>query len=204
MAITYPLALPTTVKPAQIQIYASDVVAMSLSPFTMQQQVQAHQGSLWRADITLPPMDRNEGDPWKAFLLALGGRLGTFTMGDPRGTAPRGIATGTPLVKGAGQTGQSLITDGWTINITGILKAGDYLQIGSYLYVNLNDANSNGTGDATLDIWPRLRSSPSDNAAITVKSAKGLWRLTSNERSWLLGPGTNLYRGITFGAMEAI
>ncbi len=52
-------------------------------------------------------------------------------MGDPVNTSPRGAATGTPLVKGASQTGNTLTTDGWTTGVTGILKAGDWIQLGT-------------------------------------------------------------------------
>lgn len=57
-----------------------------------------------------------------------------------------GIATGTPLVNGAGQettyaltkdTGtQSLVTKGWTNSITGILRAGDVFTIAGVFAVN--------------------------------------------------------------------
>jgi hypothetical protein len=195
--------MPSTPKPAGVRLFATDNVAVSMSPFTGQQQVYRHQGMAWRAEITLPIMDRATADPWRAFLLALGGRFGTFTMGDPSAPAPRGVGTGAPLVNGAAQTGQSLITDGWTISTANILRAGDYVQLGSYLYLNINDVSSNASGQATLDIWPRLRASPADNAAIVVNNTVGLWRLATNERGWTVSPG-NLYHGITFGAIEAI
>lgn len=57
-----------------------------------------------------------------------------------------GVATGTPLVNGAGQnvtyanaTGansQTLVTDGWTNSTTGILKAGDVFTIAGVYAVN--------------------------------------------------------------------
>lgn len=203
MTITYPLIPPSTPKPAQVRIFATDTVAVSRSAFTMQQQAQQHQGMMWGMEITLPPMNREEADPWRAFLLALNGRFGTFRMGDPSARSPRGVATGTPLVNGASQTGQSLITDGWTISVTNILRAGDYIQVGSYLYVVLNDVNSNGSGQATLDIWPRLRSSPADNDPVDPTNTVGLWRLASNDRGWIMEPGIR-YSGFVISAVEAI
>lgn len=58
-----------------------------------------------------------------------------------------GVATGTPLVNGAGQNvtyanavgtnwSQTLITDGWTNSTTGILKAGDVFTIAGVFAVN--------------------------------------------------------------------
>lgn len=206
MSITYPLALPAVTGLQSIRLFARPVVALAESPFTLQQQVQRHAGQAWGAAVSLPPMRRAAAEEWWAFLLKLNGVEGTFLLGDPAGATARGIATGTPLVKGAGQTGNSLITDGWTVSQTGILKAGDYIQLGSgataRLYKNLNDVNSDGSGDATLDIWPRLRSSPADNAPIVVSACQGVFRLESNEIAADIGAA--LFYGLNFGCVEAI
>jgi P22 coat protein - gene protein 5 len=119
-----------------------------------------------------------------------------------------GTATGTPLVNGASQNTtwaltkdtntQSLITDGWTNSVTGILKQGDVFTIAGVYAVNpvtkdtqsflrqfvvMADANSGAsTGPATLTISPPIITSgafqtcsaaPADNAAITVLGTGG-------------------------------
>jgi hypothetical protein len=206
MAISYPLNLPTASGIMRVRLVANDVVGVSQSPFTAAQQVYRYTGQFWEADITLPPMKRADAEYWISFLLKLNGPYGTFLMGDPNGTSPRGVATGTPLVNGAGQAGNELVTDGWTTSQTGILKAGDYIQLGtaatSRLYKVLDDVNSDGSGNATLTVWPDLRSSPSDNAAITVSNTKTTFRLTSAQTSWDINEAT-IY-GLTFGAREAL
>jgi hypothetical protein len=206
MAIVYPLSLPTASGIMRIKWIANDVVGVSSSPFTAAQQVYRYSGQFWEADITLPPMKRADMEYWISFLLKLNGPFGTFLLGDPNGGTPRGIATGTPLVNGASQTGYELITDGWTVSQTGILKAGDYIQLGtgatSRLYKVLDDVNSDGSGNATLTLWPDLRSSPADNAAITVSNAKTTFRLASAQTSWDIDEAT-IY-GLTFGARESL
>jgi hypothetical protein len=206
MPISYPLSLPTTAGIMRVRLVANDVVGVSQSPFTAVQQVYRYTGQFWEADITLPPMKRADAEYWISFLLKLNGPFGTFLMGDPNGATPRGAATGTPLVNGAGQTGNELITDGWTNSITGILKAGDYIQLGSgatsRLYKVLDDVNSDGSGNATLTLWPDLRSAPADNAAITVSNTKTTFRLNSAQTSWDINEAT-IY-GLTFGAREAL
>ena len=205
MAISYPLALPTTAGIAKVRLTANDIVGISQSPFTAAQQVYKYPGQFWEADITLPPMKRADAEYWVAFLLKLNGPFGTFLLGDPLGATARGVATGTPLVKGGSQTGNELITDGWTAGQTGILRAGDYIQLGSgataQLYKVLDDANSDGSGNATFTIWPSLRSSPADNAAITVTNTAGNFRLTT-QPSWDIDEAS-IY-GMTFGAREAL
>jgi hypothetical protein len=178
---------------------------MTSSPFTGEQQVYVHAGEFFGLQFELGTLSIAQGDEWTAFLTALNGREGTFLMGDPLKSTPRGVATGTPLVNGASQSGKTLVTDGWTATITGILKAGDWIQIGTgsvtQLYKIVQDANSNGAGQATLEIWPRLRSAPADNAAIIVTATKGLWRLKDNRRSW--SEETNIFTDIVFDCVEA-
>jgi hypothetical protein len=103
-----------------------------------------------------------------------------------------GARGGTPLVNGASQTGASLVTDGWSNSITGVLKAGDIITLPSVFAVNpitkqstgrlqqfviTADANSSGAGAATFAISPSITvsgttqtvtASPADDAAITV------------------------------------
>lgn len=206
MAITYPLSLPTNKGLAKIRLTANNVVGVSQSPFTAKQQIYKYTGQFWEAEISLPPMKRADAEYWISFLLKLNGSYGTFLLGDPNGGTARGVATGTPLVNGGSQSGNELVTDGWTNSTTGILKAGDYIQLGSgsssQLYKVLDDVNSNGSGQATLTIWPDLRTSPADNAAITVSNAKGVFRLSSNAQAWDINEAT--FYGMTFAAREAL
>jgi len=201
MTISYPLTPPNNPAPQTVAIRPSAVTGISASPYTGQQQVYQHQAQIWNMDVRLPPMKREQVEPWIAFLLSLHGRYGTFYYGDPSGRIPRGVATGTPLVNGASQTGQILITDGWTSGITGILKAGDYVQFGTELHRVLADVNSDGGGNATIDIWPRIRVSPANNASIIIRNTVGLWRMTSDESAYEV---TNPFYVIQFSCVEAL
>ncbi len=185
---------------------AKSVVGVTKSPFTGAQQVQRHQGQWWEFSCSLAPMVRASAEKWISFLFSLNGMEGTFLLGDPLGATARGIATGTPLVKGASQTGNSLITDGWTASQTGIMKAGDYFSLGTgittRLYKILADANSDGSGDATFDIWPRINTAVSDNSALTVSSAKGTFRLATNEMPFTLQTAQKY--GVSFSAYGVV
>jgi hypothetical protein len=102
---------------------------------------------------------------------------------------------GTPLVNTAGQSGNSLITDGWTAAAANRLLVGDRFTIGSVYMVNAQSRVSNGTlqefvvtapadsdgsGNLTVYFQPPLVASgqyqtvdslPADNAPITVVGA---------------------------------
>jgi hypothetical protein len=212
MAITYPYAMPSSPAPRSVTPRPIAAVGISASGFTFQQQVQRHQGQQWVFEIELPPMERADAEQWISWRLALNGMEGTFLFGDPAAKTPRGIATGSPLANSAGSPSVNLaretelVTDGWTPGVTGILKAGDYCQVlnGSryWLHKNLTDVNSDGSGNAVLNLWPYLRQDIVDNAVITVNSPKGLFRMASNEMGWDVGEA-KIY-GLSFIAIEAL
>lgn len=95
-----------------------------------------------------------------------------------------GVGTGTPLVKGGSQVGASLVTDGWTHNVTGIMKAGDIFTLAGLntVYEATADANSDNSGNATLAISPDIYvgSSPADDAPLTLNTTPGAVLFTAS------------------------
>jgi hypothetical protein len=109
-------------------------------------------------------------------------------------------------VNGANQIGNSINIDGASPNETAFLKAGDYVQIGtglsSRLLKVLADVSTNSLGQATIDVWPRIRTAPADNSSLFVENTVGLFRLASGIASWQIDE-TSTY-GITFDCVEVI
>jgi len=208
MSISYPLALPATNTIRSIELRTVNAVAYSRSPFTFAGQAHEYAGKMWQADITLKPMRRSDAEKWITWLISLKGQLGTFYLGDPLGCTPQGSGrdSDTVLVDGAVTSGNTIAIDSAPVSTTDFLKAGDYMQIGSgtsrQLFKVLNDVDTDATGSATVDVWPNVRTSISDNAAVTLESAQGVFRLASNETSWSVNEAS-IY-GITFGAVEAV
>ena len=145
-------------------------------------------GDIWTGVFTFT----NKVDPdariLRAFLTSLRGQAGRFYLSPP-GYRKAGIGTGTPQVKGAGQTGSSLLTDGWTPSQTGILLAGDYFQYEYELKMMTADANSDSGGNATLNFTPPIRVSPADNATIiTTKPSCVMMLKNGNQSRWQAMP----------------
>lgn len=208
MAISYPLALPDMNTIRSIELRTVNAVAYSRSPFTFAGQAHEYAGKMWQADVTLKPMRRSDAEKWITWLMSLKGQLGTFYLGDPLGCTPLGSGrdSDTVLVDGAVSSGNTIAIDSAPVSTTDFLKAGDYMQIGSgtsrQLFKVLTDVDTDGTGSATVDVWPNVRTSISDNSAVTLESAQGVFRLASNETSWSVNEAS-IY-GITFGAVEAV
>lgn len=202
MAITYPLDLPHGLFFRSIEWKPENSVAFTESPFSKKLKIYDYGGKRWRASVTLPVLELHNARRWIAWFLSLNGMSGTFNLKPSLESAPRGSALGTPLVKGASQTGQSLETDGWDANQSEALKAGDWIQLGNSLYRVLQDVASDGAGDATIDIWPGLRSSPSDNEALILFDPKGRFRLADLPST--LYNVQRVAEGMTFDCVEDI
>jgi len=189
---------PTDIGFAQITLSAMNAVATSESPFTYKQQIVQHTGQAWKASVTIPPVRRDLGEPWVAFLLSLQGPVHTFLLGDPNCTEPRGTAINSSMTA-TGTAGASSVTlyisDGTT------LKAGDYIQLGTASTSKLHKVLADVSATGSVDIWPNLKDTYS-GAAVTVDNAKGVFRLTSNVQDWQIG-NSNSY-GISFEAVEVI
>lgn len=177
MAITYPLNAPAAGEHSSIKLIERNVVGVSENPFSLQTQVYQHDGQAWGLEASFDPMTREEFAPWDAFFSSLMGPVGTFLYGSELRGFSLGTPGGTPVVAGANQTGNELDTSGWS-NSTLVLKAGDFIQIDSSLYKVLKDVTSDGSGLATIDLWPRLRTH-ANGAAIDYTAPKGLFRLAS-------------------------
>ena len=212
MTVTYPLSLPSTPAARNTRFALRSAAAVGSSPFTYKQQTHSFPGQMWEVEVQLPPMLRATVADWQGWLLSLRGRYGTFLLGDWDATTPRGTATGTPVADSAGSPTINAARDrvfhttGWTTGVTGIMKAGDYLQIGtglsSHLHMVVADANSDGSGNAALDIEPALREDVTNGLTITTSSAKGLFRLASNDIGWESNHAS-VY-GFTFACTEVL
>jgi len=101
------------------------------------------------------------------------GKMGKVALQDPLFLAPgsdgKRDAMSNGLVKGASQTGTSLTADGYP-NSKLIVGDGQYFQLGVQLLQATADANSDGTGNVTLNFWPVIKTSPADNDVIDTNN----------------------------------
>lgn len=171
------------------------------SPLTNDVKRRELDGARWKATYSLPAMQRHKAAVWKAFFLALRGPVNTFYAYDPDNINPRGPAGGTPLVNGASQTGTNLIIDGCTPSAY-FLFAGDYFNVNGELKMITQDILADGSGNATLVFEPYLRSSPADNAVITVRDCTCTMVLADNMQAIFEVNANGIYLPKTFSAFE--
>ena len=194
MALTYPLDTPTTIGIESIELRAVNSVAVSQSPFTYKQQIISHGGQKWEASVNIPSVHRDKAAEWKAMLIGLKVQVGTFLLGDPDYATPQGTVSSCVLSGDAGD-------DTATVVMTGTLKAGDYIQLGSGANSKLHQVLLDQDGDGSIEIWPSLRSDYS-SSTVVFNSPKGVFRLANSVTSWSIN-NASIY-GISFEAVEAV
>lgn len=157
------------------------------SPLSGAVQTVELPGARWKASFLMENLTEDDSALLQAFLVKLRGRAGRFYLYNFGRDKPRGTQGGAPLVKGAGQSGTTLIIDGCTVGAT--LLAGDYLEVNGELKMVVASATANGSGEMTLTIEPPLRASPADNADVTLIQPKAIFMLTGDEAKWSTQPG---------------
>ena len=128
---------------------------------------RATPGQLYLFSLKFRSMKKAEAFPIIAFFEGMAGE--SFNVLHPDHKTPLGSPSGTPVIKGAGQTGKSVLTDGWPVSTVGLMLAGDIVSFGangSKVYRLFSDVDSDSGGNATLTLVHDLASSPADNAAI--------------------------------------
>lgn len=141
-------------------------------------------GDHWAATLTFSSVSARQSAIMRAFLAGVGGRAGRFWLPVP-GYVRRGTAAGSGVVSGAGQSGKTLVTSGWTINQALLFDYADYIQVGNELYMVTAPVASSGTGTASIPVAPALRTSPANGAAIIVSSPACLMMMADdNQAAW--------------------
>lgn len=175
-----PLTMPTT-KPTQTEWSIVSNARQFVSPLTGAIQTIQRTGNRWSVTLTYENLFDSERAVMQGFLSQLTATANNFFLEDHSYTR-RADGTGTPLVNGASQTGNQIITDGWSSG-TYAMRIGDFFEVNGELKMAVADSTISA-GAATIDFVPELRASPSDNAAITVTNPKGKFRLTSPVTTW--------------------
>ena len=177
------LTLPTlTSAPAVCRFSLMPNTQVFQSPLNRTIQTLELPGARWTATIEFRNISLADARLLKAFMASLRGMSGRFYLGDYAHKIPAGTAAGTPRVKGASQTGSTLLTDGWSPNQTALLVPGDYVAVNGELKIITATCSSNGSGEATITFEPPLRTSPIDVAPIITSQPTCTMRLVDDEQ----------------------
>ena len=168
------------------------------SPITNSVQTSSRQGSLWKVEMSFNNLHGSERAEMQAFLAKLNGQEHRFLLYD-HSYARRGIGVGTLTINGAGQSGANLVCSTTATATTGYVKAGDYVSFNNELHMVTTDANSDGSGDITIQIAPPIRKPTINNGTVDYTlPVNGVFMLASKS-GW-----TNATAGLSSFSIAAV
>ncbi len=161
-------------------------------------------GARWACSFGYETLLNADAAALQSFLAQLRGMANRAAIYYFARQQPLGVASGTPVVNGGGQTGASLNTAGWTAGVAGILKAGDFFGVNGELKMSIADASSNGSGVATIQFEPPLRASPPSGIALALNRPTCLMIPTEPRSEWHIRAGnpSSQFHNIQLSFME--
>lgn len=176
------------------------------SAFNQSTQATVMGAGYWVVTVTIGARRRTEVPAWEAFIAQMSETRNRIRFWDWRWEAPRGVATGTPVVSGANQTGRALVTSGWTSSTAGLLLPGDYVGLtdasGKQLRRVIAQADSNGGGVATLQLDQPVRLSPTNGSAVVLTKPTALFVCTTDKAARGFRQDGARHRGPTLSFTE--
>lgn len=187
MAITYPVDLPLTYV-ANANVRRINASTYRRSAFTRKITTQEYEGESWQVSVRFFGLGRSLAQPVEAFIDSLRGPIGTCVVPYPGYAVPLGAAQSnpsSPTVNGSGQAGNATlsVTSG-PLSIAGWLLAGDIIQVGPstrpHWHRVLEDVDTDGSGNATIEVWPRVRNDVIGGDPVSYSSPLCLFRLSQD------------------------
>ena len=153
------------------------------SPFTKDVQVVSMPGSRWVTTLTFTDVVGAKRQLLETTVMALNGMAGRVRLWDfgARLVGSPQPVLGAPVVSAAGQTGVFLATRGWSPDSL-VLRLGDWVSVNGELKRIRADVVSDGVGQATLPIFPMLRSSHPAGTPLQVDRPCGIFRLSGDNQ----------------------
>ena len=199
------ITFPSTPKPSGMAWKLVQPAQQNISEWTGARQVLASGRGWWECNVTMPPIiGETNARAWLSFIGLAQGAANDFripvTPNEQTNswTVPstallldfinQAYSVGdNPSVKGAFQTGRTLITSGWPSSTT-VLYAGQFITINDQLLQLTSNATSDATGQATITFAPALRTSPADKTTIEFRNPYALM-YSIEDFSYSIEPG---------------
>ncbi len=153
-------------------------------------------GSRFRVELTFPPLEYQDGSIFVSRLIRA--KREGLRVEYPLLKVDQGIP-GSPVVNGAGQTGYNIAVRNLTANYVG--KEGYWLSIVDgtqhYLHNVTTNFNANGSGVATIPIYPALRVPFSDGATVNLAKPMIEGLVDGDEIAWQISLAHHIEFSVT-------
>ncbi len=201
MTIQFPQSLPN---PSQLSFAVTANTQISTSEFTEEVQVQELLGSRWSFSATWDILKPEDIPLFRSFLSKMRGGAEQFYYSDVSAPTSRG-----------GVSADITAVDSTNINVVGvsstqlnttILKEGDYVSIpivgrDNQLKIVQEDVTTDGSGNATINIYPQRRGDIDTGQLVVWDNPKGTFRAENKAQQWNITTPAN-GEGFTLSGIE--
>lgn len=137
--------------------------------------VRATNGTtIWSGTLVFPVMDLLEFRPIQAFIARTQGALNDFDVVIPLVSESQSTnaSSVSATVDGAHSAGDTTIDVDTNVNNGNVLKAGDVIRFANHtkVYMVTADANTDGSGNVTVNIQPSLVQNLTNSESITTNN----------------------------------
>tara|TARA_Y100001972_G_scaffold39990_1_gene49476 strand:- start:2096 stop:2962 length:867 start_codon:yes stop_codon:yes gene_type:complete len=203
------ITMPTTPNFTRSSFRLFRAIGQTASPFTGKQLTQEFDAVFWEAEVSLPPLNREQAVEWQSFLMQLKGSVNHFKFADPDALTNQGTFNTTHLLgdKRINNTNVALTvtnTNTFTANAStfGNAVAGDFIHV-----TGLANEENNGThkittvSSATVVVVDSVLTNASSTSGCKVQqNVKGASALSLDTTSSFTGTiKKGDYLGITAG-----
>ena len=152
----------------------------------------------WYATVKLPAIiGEDRVLDWRAFVVDCDGIANSFRLIACERDQIAGIAV---AVKGAGQSGTTLLTKGWGAPGQK-LKRGQFVTVDGQLLMLQAPVFADVNGNAVLSFKPYLRAIPADGAVLEVRRPFAVMSMSDPKNGWSVAIGQNY--GVEFPCEES-
>lgn len=151
-------------------------------------QVTSFADKRWQAQLNVNPQFASDLRAWALAIDQLSDINNVLALTPPYYEGPStGYSGLSPTVDGSGQAGTSLAVKGLSLS-SAILLAGDFISFdvtsplgnaNRQLIKVASNVNSNGSGNATIQLVTPIRQSPADNAAVNITTPSAFFGLST-------------------------
>lgn len=150
------------------------------SPLSKSVQTVSRKGSYWKTSMVFSNLSGAQRSVLQAFIAKLDGQAHRMRIRDYGFVRYGSASSGTPVVKGASQTGSTLLADGASLSTSSYFAGGDYISFNNELHMVTSDVDSDASGNLSIPLAPPIRKSPDDNESIEYVAPYGVFMMTNN------------------------
>lgn len=196
--------LPATARFQEYEIQIITTAPLQRGAYNLADHTLDFGGEMWRATYRIVAPTLAEAAEWQGILdevREVGNYLRLYT---PNGTRAQfgTMQDAAGALVGAHSAGARNVTlDGLTNGTT--IGRGTYFDIDDDMYRVRKDAVVNGSGQAAIEVTPRLRQALANDATVQFDNARSRWKLAGDPPGFIRDNPTR-YNSVALDLQEAI